>query len=230
MHGDDYPTDDVAAGPEPDDAVRLEATVTLIHDDEPDALAPTPSPPLRVILALRPRPGEEGAAPAYDVTISADRGKEAACDPYWRSFAALDLHRALDEAAGVVAAAEEQWRSEPRYPRVTAQSGKAATKPAADGKGKANPAAKRTPAAPTAVLPASTSVVPAASDPTPRQVTPVPAISPMPRIAETSAQDAEPTEDGQLGTPAVGGPPLQIRKPLTEAKKPGDRKQLSLFG
>lgn len=253
MYGDDYPTDDVAAGPEPDDAVRLEAAVTLIHDDEPDALArqdgtavseggaaaqpgaaalaPTPAPPLRVILALRPRPGEEGAAPAYDVTISADRGKEAACDPYWKSFEALDLHGALDEAAGVVAAAEEQWRSAPRYPRVTAQPGKAATKPAAGGKGKATPAEKRTPAVPTAVLPAITPVAAsAACDPTPRKVTSAPATSPVPRVAEMLAQDVEPPGEGQLVIPAVGGPPLPLGKPPTGAKKAGDRKQLSLFG
>lgn len=252
MHGDDYPTGDAAAGPDPDDAVRLEAAVTLIHDDETDALArrdgiavsegraaaqpdaaalaPTPAPPLRVILALRPRPGEEGAAPAYDVTISADRGKEAACDPYWRSFEALDLHSALDEAAEVVAAAEEQWRSDPRYPRVTAQPGKAAMKPAASGKGKATPAEKRTPSAPTAVLPAITSVAAAAIDPTSRHATPAPAASPVPRVADTSAQDAEPIGDGQLVTPVVGGPPLALGKPPTNAKKAGDRKQLSLFG
>ncbi len=39
MQGDDYPTDDAAAGPDPADAVRLEAAVTLIRDDEPGALA-----------------------------------------------------------------------------------------------------------------------------------------------------------------------------------------------
>lgn len=251
MHGDDYPTDDVAAGPAPDDAVRLEAAVTLIHDDEPDALArrdgtavsaggaaaqpgvvaraPTPSPPLRVILAFRPRPGEEGAAPAYDVTISADRGKEAGCDPYWWSFAALDLHGALDEAAGVVAAAEERWRSDPTYPRVTPQTSKA-TKPATGGKGKASPVEKRPPAAPTVILPTITPTPPALPGPAPQPKPPASATVPVPPVAETSAQDTEPTEVGQLVTPAVGGPPLQIRKPRTDAKKPGDRKQLSLFG
>lgn len=256
MQGDSYPIEGAVSAPEPTVAVRLEAATTLIGDDgEPDgavvqgadvesrggasaSLGPTaplpatpaPAPPLRVILALRPRPGEEGAAPAYDVTISADRGKEAACDPYWRSFEALDLHGALDEAAGVVAAAEEKWRSDPRYPRVTAQSGKAATKPAAGGKGKATPAEKRTPAAPTAVLPAITSVAAAAIDPTSGHAAPAPATSPVPRVAETSAKDAEPTGDGQLVTPAVGGPPLPLGKPPTSAKNAGDRKQLSLFG
>ena len=251
MHGDGYPTeDDEATAPDPDVAVRLEAATTLIRDDdESDSLAwqggdaasedgaaaspvaaapaptpPKPAPPLRVVLAFRPRPPRSGAASAYDVTISADRGKDAACDPYWQSFENLDLHSALDEAAGVVAAAEEQWLSEPLYPRVTPQPGKAATKPATGGKGKATPA-KQPPATPTAILP---TVAPAA--PAPRQESPAPTTAPVPRVAETATKDAEPTGGDQLVTPAVGGPPLPLGKPPTSAKKAGDRKQLSLFG
>ncbi len=121
----------------------------------------------------------------------------------------------------MVAAAEEQWRSAPLYPRVTAQPSKAATKPAAGGKGRATPAEKRTPAAPTAILPTITPPPPALPGPEPQPEPPASATIPVPRIGETLTQDTEPTE---------GGPPLQIRKPLTEAKKPGDRKQLSLFG
>jgi len=34
---------------------------------------------------------EGGVALVFDVTISADRGKDADCDPYWRSFAARVL-------------------------------------------------------------------------------------------------------------------------------------------
>lgn len=247
MHGDGYHTDDTATAPDPAVAVRLEAATTLIGDDEPDApigrdgttlpdggaSAPSPAPPkpppLRVVLAFRPRPSEVGVAPTYDVTVSADRGKDAACDPYWQSFENLDLHSALDEAAGVVAAAEEQWLSEPLYPRVTPQPGKAATKPATGGKSKPAPA-KQPPAAPTAILPALAPAAPAPPAPAPRQEPHTPTTAPAPRVAETATKDAEPAGGDQPVATAVGGPLLPLGKPPTSAKKAGDRKQLSLFG
>lgn len=129
----------------------------------------------------------------------------------------------------MVAAAEEQWRSDPTYPRVTPQPGKAATKPTPVGKGKPAPA-KQPPAAPTAILPTVASAVPASLGPAPQPESPPPATAPLPRVAEASAQDVEPAADGQLVTAAVGGPPLRLGKPTTGTKKSGDRKQLSLFG
>ncbi len=257
MQGDAYTTDDAAIPPDPDVGVRLTAATTLIHDDgEPDttgpgdgaasprdgatatsgtagvaAPTPPPTPPLRVVLAFRPCPREAGAAVGYDVTISADRGKDAACDPYWRSFAGLDLHGALAVAAGVVAAAEEQWLSDPTYPRVTPQPGKTATKPATGGKGKAAPAGQRPPAAPTAILPAvGPSATTAPPDRTPRPESSASATVPEPPVAVMAAAGDDPAGRDESAIPALGGPPLPLGKPSTGAKKAGDRKQLSLFG
>lgn len=248
MQGDAYPTDDATDDatipPDPDVGVRLAAATTLIHDDgEPDmteprdgAAAPTPpipapSPPLRVVLAFRPCPREAGAAGSYDVTISADRGKDAACDPYWRSFAGLDLHGAFAEAVGVIAAAEEKWLSDPTYPRVTPQPGKAATKPATGGKSKAAPAEQRPPAAPTAILPA---VVPSATtappNRTPRPESSASATVPVPPVAVVPVAGDDPVRRDESAIPALGGPLLPLGKPSPGAKKAGDRKQLSLFG
>lgn len=238
MPNDDSPADDAVSPLDPEVGVRLEAASTLIPGDgvpdSPDSnvsgtaavASPSqaPAPPLRIILALRPCPPKGDARPIYDVTISADRGKDADCDPYWRSFVGLDLHSALDEATEVVAAAEQQWRSDPTYPRVASQ-------PANGGKGKATPPAKRTPAAPTAVLPS----VPTTSATSPaessvRPAAPVSAAIPVPRTVEKPAESEQKTEGGAVGVPAASGPPLPMRKPKPSAGKPGERKQLSLFG
>lgn len=237
MPNDDHPTDDAASPPDPNVGVRLEAATTLILNDEESGVpgaeaegtttaspSPAPSPPLRIILALRPCPREGDTAPIYDVTISADRGKDAEFDPYWRSFAGLDLHSALDEASGVVADAEEHWLASPRYPRVTPQ-------PANGGKGKTAPPAKRTPAAPTVVLPPATSTSPTApSDAATDSIDPIPASIPASRAAGVPGERANSTEVGEVVLPAASGPLLPPVKPQADAGKPGDSKQLSLFG
>lgn len=255
MQGESSPGEEPATASETVVAARLEAATTLIgDDDEPPASAsedgaavhgnsspapprtaippPAPAkppPPLRIVLVCRPRPQEEGIAPTYDGTISADRGKDAAYDPYWRSFEALDLHSVLDEAAEVVAAAEEKWLSDPLYPRVTAQPGKAPAKPATGGKSKPAPA-KQPPAAPTAILPPVAPVSPGTPGPVSRPELPATATSQVQRVAETSPQDAEPDGNGQHAAPTVGAPLLPIGNATAGAKKVGDRKQLSLFG
>jgi len=238
MPSDQDPTHAAASPPDRDVGVRLEAATTLIPGDGASELpdldaggavaaatpSPAPSPPLRIILALRPCPGEGSAVPTYDATISADRGKDADCDPYWRSFAGLDLHSALDEVAEVVAGAEEQWRANPRYPRVASQ-------PANGGKGRATPPAKRTPAAPTAVLPSapSTSTTPSLES-TVRPAVPVPAAVPAQSAAEPPAESEQTIEVGAVLAPATSGPPLPPGKAKPSAGRPGERKQLSLFG
>ena len=237
MPSDEHPTDDAARPPDPDVGVRLEAATTLIPaDGEPEASGadaggavaaatplPAPSPPLRIILALRPCPGEGSAGPTYDVTISADRGKDADCDPYWRSFAGLDLHGALDEVAGVVAGAEEQWRANPCYPRVAPQ-------PANGGKGKTTAPAKRTPAVPTAVLPSVASTSAAPPESTARPAVSVPATVPARSAAEPPAESEYATVEGVVFPTAESDAPPPPGKAKPNVGKPGERKQLSLFG
>jgi hypothetical protein len=105
------------------EAARPDSTQTVTEPagSAPPTAVEAPGRALKIILALRPAAGSE--TPAYRALLAV--GAEG-CDPLFRSVEVEGLPAALGEVPGLVADAEDRWRSRPRYPATARREAKAA--------------------------------------------------------------------------------------------------------